>query len=127
LWRETGGTHARALVAGAVKAFQYVPGGDTTYVLTTADGLWRQAGTQKPEQVDHDVVAFQAVDMNLAYVLGHDGRLWQELGNREQAVLVDSNVMVDPDQRAFQALDAQHVFLIDNDRKLWAETMPPGR
>jgi hypothetical protein len=127
LWRETGGMNTRALVAGAVKAFEYVPDGNTAYVLTTVDGLWRKAGSQKPEQVDRDVAAFHAVDMNLVYVLGQDGRLWKVLGNRDQAVLVDSDAKVSLGQAAFQILDAQHVFIIDEDHKLWAESMPPGR
>jgi hypothetical protein len=125
LWRETGDMHTRSLVAGAIKAFRYVPDGNTTYVLTTSHILWRQAGSQKPEQVDRDVADFRAVDMNLVYVLGRDDRLWKELGNRDQAVLVDSDVMAGA--TSFQVLDAQHVLLIDQDRKLWSETMPPGR
>jgi hypothetical protein len=125
LWRET--ANSRAPVAGAIRAFQYIPDGDTVYVLTTADDLWRQAGKQKAEQVDHDVAAFRAADMNLVFVLGKDGRLWQELGNREQAVLVDRDVLIGSGQPTFEVLDAHHLYVIDVDRKLWAETMPPGR
>jgi hypothetical protein len=121
LWRETGDMHTRSLVAGSIKAFQYVPDGDTTYVLTTAGILWRQAGAQKPEQVDHDVAAFHAADMNLVFTLGQDGRLWKVLGTRDQAVLIDRDVA------SFQALDGQHVFVLGADKKLWSETMPPGR
>ena len=127
LWRETGDMNRRSLVAAAAFAFQYVADGDATYVLTIAGVLWRQVGTGNPEQVDRDIAAFHAIDMHLAFVLGKDGRLWQELGNRDQAVLVDSNVLVGLGQLAFQALDAQHVFVLGNDHKLWAETMPPGR
>jgi azurin len=97
------------------------------YVLTTADGLWRQAAKQKAEQVDHDVAAFRAADMNLVFVLGKDGRLWQELGNRDQAVLIDHNVLIGTGQPTFEVLDAHRVFVVGDDRKLWAETMPPGR
>ena len=119
--------NSRAPVAGAIRAFQYVPNGDTMYVLTTADGLWRQAAKQKAEQVDHDVAAFRAADMNLVFVLGKDGRLWQELGNRDQAVLIDHNVLIGTGQPTFEVLDAHRVFVVGDDRKLWAETMPPGR
>jgi hypothetical protein len=125
LWRES--DNSRAPVAGAIRAFQYVPNGDTMYVLTTANGLWRQTGKQKAEQVDHDVAAFRAADMNLVFVLGKDGRLWQELGNRDQAVLVDSDVLIGTGQPTFDVLDAHHLFVVGDDRKLWAETMPPGR
>ncbi len=125
LWRDS--DNSRATVAGAIRAFQYIPNGDTMYVLTTADGLWRQTAKQKAEQVDHDVAAFRAADMNLVFVLGKDGRLWQELGNRDQAVLVDRNVLIGTGQPTFEVLDAHRVFVVGDDRKLWAETMPPGR
>lgn len=125
LWRESG--NSRALVAGGIRAFQYIPDGDTMYVLTTADGLWRQTGKQKAEQVDHDVAAFRAADMALVFVLGKDGRLWQELGNRDQALLVDRDVLIETGPATFEVLDAHHLIVVGNDRKLWAETMPPGR
>ena len=125
LWRCS--DNSRTSVAGAIRAFQYVPNGDTMYVLTTADGLWRQTGKQKAEQVDHDVAAFRAADMNLVFVLGKDRRLWQELGNRDQAVLVDRDVLIGTDQPTFEVLDAHRLFVVGDDRKLWAETMPPGR
>ncbi len=127
LWRDVGTMQSRTLVASQIIAFQHIPDGDTTYVQTTDATLWRKGGNDKPDEVDKSVAAFQAVDMHLAYVLGKDGRLWQELGNRDQAVLVDSNVLVDLGQYAFQALDAQHVFVLGYGHKLWAETMPPGR
>jgi outer membrane protein assembly factor BamB len=127
LWRETGDMNSRAPIAGSIRAFQYIANGDTVYVLTTADGLWRQTGKEKAEQVDRDVAAFRAADMNLTFVLGKDGRLWQELGNRSQAVLVDRDVMIGSGQPTFEVLDAQHLFVVGHDRKLWAETMPPGR
>ena len=127
LWREAGDMNSRGPVASSIRAFQYIPDGDTAYVLTTANVLWRQTGKQKPEQVDHDVAAFHAADMNLVFVLGKDGRLWQELGNRGQAVLVDRDVTIGSGQPTFEVLDAQHLFVVGNDRKLWAETMPRDR
>jgi hypothetical protein len=96
-------------------------------VLTADKVLWRQVGGENPEQVDRAVDALEAVDMHLTYVLGNDGRLWQELGNRDQAVLVDSGLMVGAGRQSFQAIDAQHVLALGSDQKLWAETMPPGR
>jgi len=125
LWRDS--DNSRASIASAIRAFQYVPAGDAMYVLTTADILWRQTAKQKAEQVDHDVAAFRAADMNLVFALGRDGRLWQELGNRDRAVLVDRDVLVGTGQPTFQVLDSQHLFVVGGDRKLWAETMPPGR
>ena len=97
------------------------------YVLTTDGRLWRQTAKQKAEQVDYDVAAFRAADMNLVFVLGRDGRLWQELGIRDQAVLVDRDVLIGSGQPTFEVLDAHHLFVVDADRKLWAETMPAGR
>jgi hypothetical protein len=127
LWRETGDMRNRVLVASNIAAFQYVADGDTTYVETLDGGLWRQEGKGKPEAVDNAIAAFQAVDMHLVYVLGKDGRLWQELGGRDQAVLVDHNLLVAAGIPTFQALDVHHVYVLGDDRKLWAETMPPGR
>jgi len=127
LWRETGDMRTRTLVAANIAFLQYIPDGDTMYVQTLDAGLWRQQGKDKPEAVDTSVAAFQAVDMHLAFVLGNDGRLWQELGNREHAVLVDHNLLVAQGRSSFHALDQHHVDVLGDDRKLWAETMPPGR
>jgi PQQ-like domain len=127
LWRETDDTHSRALVASSIHAFQYIPDGDTTFVITASGDLWRQSGKNKAEHVDKDVAAFRAADMNLVYVLARDGRLWQELGDRSQAVLVDRNVWINGDTPTFDVIDARHLYVVDGDRKLWAETMPPGR
>jgi hypothetical protein len=126
LWRENGDARDRGEVASKVAAFQYVPDGAATYVLVQDGTLWRQEAG-KAEQVDHDVAAFQAVDMHLAFVLGRDGRLWRELGDRGQAVLVDSGLLTTNGRAAFQATDAQHVYVLSNDRTLWAETMPAER
>jgi len=132
LWRETGDFHNRVQVAQPVAAFEYVADGDTAYVLTPTHILWRQTGKDAPGQVDHDVAAFHAVDMNLAYVLATDGRLWQELGDRSQAVLVDGDLAVKLGAGAFQFastgdVEKQSVYLLDRKHELWAETMPSAR
>ncbi len=132
LWRETGDSQHRVKVAGPVTAFAYVADGDTAYVLTPAHVLWRQRGAGAPEQVDHDVAAFRTVDMNLVYVLATDGRLWQELGDRSQAVLVDGDLAVKSGADAFQFasagdLDRQAIYVLDRKHELWAETMPSAR
>jgi hypothetical protein len=127
LWRETGTAQSRTFVAKDIAAYQYIAGGDTTYVLAADGTLWRKGPKGEPEQVDRSVAAFRAADMHLAYVLGRDGRLWQELGGRDQAVLVDRDVLVTLGNAAFQIRDPSHIYLIGNDYKLWSETMPPGR
>ncbi len=132
LWRETGDFHSRVKVAQPVSAFEYVADGDTAYVLTPSHVLWRQKGAGTPGQVDHHVAAFHAVDMNLAYVLATDGRLWQELGDRAQAVLVDGDLAVKSGPDAFQFassadIDGQAVYMLDREHELWAETMPSAR
>jgi hypothetical protein len=132
LWRESGDFHTRVKVAQPVAAFEYVADGDTAYVLTPTHILWRQKGTETPTQVDHDVAAFHAVDMNLAYILATDGRLWQELGDRSQAVLVEGDLAVKLGPAAFQFASAgdvegQAVFMLDRKHELWAETMPSAR
>jgi hypothetical protein len=132
LWRETGDFHHRVKVAQPVAAFEYVADGDTAYVSTANHILWRQKGTETSQQVDHDVAAFHAVDMNLAYVLASDGRLWQELGDRSRAVLVDGDLAVKLGGDAFQFASAgdvegQAVYLLDRKHELWAETMPSAR
>ena len=132
LWRETGDFHNRAKVGQPIAAFEYVADGDTTYVLTPSHFLWRQNGTSPPRQVDHDVAAFHAVDMNLAYVLATDARLWQELGDRSQAVLVDGDLAVKLGADAFQFastgdVDGQVVYMLDRPHRLWVETMPSAR
>ena len=76
--------------------------------------------------MDHDVQAFQAMDGHLVYVLGRDGRLWRDAGNRDQAELVDGELQVSAGRAAFQAIDAQRVYVLSNALRLWAETMPPG-
>jgi len=129
LWRETGNFHNRTKVAQPVSAFEYVAAGDTTYVLAPNHVLWRQKGKDGPEQVDHDVAAFRTVDMNVAYVLATDGRLWQEQGDRSQALLVDGDLALKLGASAFQFAGsndagAQAIYVLDRKHELWAETMP---
>jgi hypothetical protein len=127
LWREAGTMQSRSLIASKITAFQYIPGGDTAYVQTSDGTLWRKSGNDAPQQVDNAVAAFQAVDLHLAYVLGNDGRLWREPGGRNQAVLVDRDVLVTSGKGAIQVIDSGHVLLLDNQHTLWAESMPDGR
>jgi hypothetical protein len=132
LWRETGDMHNRVKIGQPVAAFEYVADGDTTYVLTPSHFLWRQHGTETSRQVDHDVAAFHTVDMNLVYVLATDARLWQELGDRSQAVLVDGDLAVKSGPAAFQFaskgdVEGQAVYALDRKHGLWAETMPSAR
>jgi hypothetical protein len=127
LWREAGNAQSRTFVASQVVAFQYLPGGnDTTYVQTADGVLWRKKGSDQPERVDQAVAAFQAVDAEIVYVLGNDGRLWREAGGHDQAVLVDRNVLLGIGRAAFEA-DPTHVYLLGHDHKLWVEKMPAGR
>jgi hypothetical protein len=132
LWRETGDFHNRVKVGQPIAAFEYVADGDTMYVLTSNHMLWRQNGTDASGQVDHDVAAFHAVDMNVVYVLAADGRLWQELGDRSQSVLVDGDLAVKLGAGAFQFastgdVEGQAVYVLDREHELWAETMPSAR
>jgi hypothetical protein len=132
LWRETGDMHNRVKIGQPVTAFEYVADGDTTYVLTPSRFLWRQNGKETSRQVDHDVAAFHAVDANLVYVLATDARLWQELGDRSQAALVDGDLAVKLGPIAFQFaskgdVEGQAVYLLDRKHGLWAETMPAAR
>lgn len=91
----------------------------------SADGtLWRKAASAKPEQVDQAVAAFQALDAQMVFVLGKNGRLWREIGGRAQAMLIDRDVLVSAGKAAFQAPDPGHVFVLGSDHKLWAESMP---
>src|SRR6202041_991660 len=92
LWRETGTKEHRELIASGVASFHEIAG--TTYVLTATDHvLWRKPGNDKPEQVDAQVGWFQPIDMHLVYILGQDGRLWRELGDKTHRELVDTDVM----------------------------------
>jgi hypothetical protein len=132
LWRETGDMHNRVKIGQPVAAFEYVADGDTTYVLTPTHFLWRQTGTGTPSQVDHDVAAFHAVDSSLVYVMGSDARLWQELGDRAQAALVDGDLALKLGPAAFQFagkgdVEGQAIYALDRKHELWAETMPRAR
>jgi hypothetical protein len=127
LWREAGTMQSRSLIASKIIAFQYIPDGDTVYVQTSDGTLWRKSGNDAPQQLDNAVAVFHAVDMHLAYVLGSDGRLWRERGGRNQAVLVDRDVLVTSGKGAIQVTDLSHVYLLDNQHRLWAESMPDGQ
>jgi len=101
-------------------------------VLTPSHFLWRQNATENSQQVDHDVAAFHAVDTNLVYVLATDARLWQELGDRSTAQLVDGDLAVKLGPVAFQFaskgdVEGQAVYVLDRKHGLWAETMPAAR
>ncbi len=129
LWRETGDFHARVKVGQPISAFEYVADRDTAYVTTPNHILWRQKAGGASEQVDHDVAAFHAVDSSLAYVLANDGRLWQEVGDRSHATLVDGDLALKLGPDAFQWVgagksDVQAVYVLDRKRELWSETMP---
>ena len=125
LWRETGSAASRTTVAKDIVAFQYFPAGDTVYVQAADGVLWRKSGNGKPEQVDQGVAAFQAMDPQMVFVLGKDGRLWREIGGRAQeAALVDRDVLVTAGKAAFHADDPAHVMVLGSDHKLWAESMP---
>ncbi len=124
LWRETGNAASRTMVAKDIIAFQYFPDSDTIYVQTADAVLWRKTGNGKPEQVDQGVAAFQAMDPQMAFVLGKDGRLWREIGSKSQAMLVDRDVLVAAGKAAFHAEDPAHIFVLGRDHKLWAELMP---
>ena len=125
LWRETGNAASRTIVAKDIVAFQYFPAGDTVYVQAADGVLWRKSGNGKPEQVDQGVAAFQAMDPQMVFVLGKDGRLWREIGGRAQeAALVDRDVLVTAGKAAFHADDPAHVMVLGSDHKLWAESMP---
>ena len=132
LWRETRDMHDRVKIGRPVAAFEYLADGDTTYVLTPGHVLWRESGTETSRQVDHDVAAFHGVDANLVYVLAADARLWQEPGDRSQAVLVDGDLAVKVGAAAFQFagkgnVEGQQTYVLDRGRGLWAETMPAAR
>jgi hypothetical protein len=123
LWRETGDARNDTQVAQQVTAFQYVPGSDTLYVVAGDATLWRKERKGDPQRIDQAVAAFQAIDARLAYVLGQDGRLWRQIGNRDHALLVDRALMKSGGA-AFEAIDAQRVVVLAADYKLWNETMP---
>ena len=132
LWRETGDFHNRVKVGQPISAFNYVAAGDATYVLTPNHILWRKIGDGAPEQVDHDVAAFHAVDAGLVYVLAIDGRLWREPGGRAQAALVDGDLALKSGADAFQLggrgdSKDEAVYVLDRKHGLWAETMPSAR
>jgi hypothetical protein len=86
--------------------------------------LWREFGTwnnarQPRDHVDGNVQAFQALNADIACVLGADGKLWREFGARDNAQQPRRNV--DGHVRAFQALDASIVYVLGYDGKLWRE------
>jgi hypothetical protein len=93
-------------------------------VLTGDGTLWRKSGNANADQVDQAVAAFQAMDAQLVFVLGKNGRLWREIGGRAQAALVDHDVLLSIGKAAFQAPDPGHVFVLGSDHRLWAESMP---
>ena len=132
LWRESGDMHNRVKIGQPVAGFEYVADAETIYVLTPSHFLWRQTETETSRQVDHDVAAFHAVDAKLVYVLATDARLWQELGDRSQALLVDGDLAVKLGSAAFQFagrgdVEGQAVYMLDRKHGLWAETMPSAR
>jgi hypothetical protein len=56
----------------------------TIYVLGADGNLWLETGgpfgtiPPRRQQVDGNVAAFQALDLNTIYVLGKNGNLWLE-------------------------------------------------
>jgi hypothetical protein len=98
LWREDyangPGTLNRTWVADNVIDFQPWDG-QTVYVLTLGNWLWRVNGNTNNGQVlvDLNVADFQALDANWVYVRGTDNSLWLEDGNSSNQSLVDHGIL----------------------------------
>lgn len=122
LWRENGSSADRTWISSNVAEFRIE--GETAYVLTTADELWRRTGDDKPVKISSDVRAFQPAGARWIYVLIKAGGLWVGEGPSKPRAFVDSDLLVEAGAMSFQALDAEHVYVLGADRKLWAETMP---
>ncbi len=71
------------------------------------------------EQVDGNVMAFQALDPNTVYVLGTDGNLWLEHG--PFGAVPPSRQHVDANVKAFQAADSNDAWVLDTNGNLWVE------
>jgi NHL repeat len=141
----------RKQVDANVKTFQPIDGYNI-YVLGTDGNLWLESwplpppGTpsydawgnvqetmQNRKQVDGNVAAFQAVDVNTVFVLGQDGNLWLETspwGNVGHTV--ETRQHVDTNIEAFYVWVDEHnmegnwmVFVKDTDHALWYDISPP--
>jgi hypothetical protein len=114
------------------------------FVLGLDGNLWREHPPfgqvpPKREQVDGNVVAFQALSDTDVFVLGSDGNLWHEHAPFGQAPPkrepVDGNVALPlpvadgeiPVLRSFQALSDTEVLVLHSDGNLWLEHGPFGQ
>ena len=118
--------------------FQALPGAQDIFVLGADRKLWLEKapfGTVPPErqQIDANVLTFQALDGQTVLALGTDGTLWLEMAPFGK--VPPARQQVDTKVLAFQALDAQNIVMLGADRNLWLEqgpfgtlgTVPPAR
>jgi hypothetical protein len=119
LWLEPNSISGRTLVASGVVRFQALGIG---YVLRTdsSENLWYQIGSYAPSKVDGNVASFKAISDSAIYVLGTDGKLWNENGSMSNRFMVDQNVA-----QYFPA-DATHVYVEGTDSVLWNENGTAG-
>jgi len=122
LWRENGTSADRRWISANVADFRVE--GETAFVLTTGDELWRKTGEAKPEKVSGNVRAFQPAGPRRVYVLIKAGGLWVGEGPGKPRAFVDSDLLQEAGAIPFQVIDPEHVFVLGADRKLWAEKMP---
>ncbi|MGA7340820.1 MAG: hypothetical protein WBE72_02160 [Terracidiphilus sp.] len=145
----------RRQVDANVNAFQPIDGYNI-YVLGNDGNLWLESWPSPPpnaqgydawgnvqetmqnrKQVDGNVAAFQAIDVNRVFVLGQDGNLWLETspwGNVGQTVVTRQHI--DTNIEAFYVwvdwynLEGNWmVFVKDTDHALWydmSSTTPPS-
>jgi hypothetical protein len=87
------------------------PGNETSGVASVESPL-----TSGITWVDGTVAAFKPVGGNEVYVLGTDGKLWDEQGDKNTRTLVDVNVL------AFQPIPSSRVvWVLDRNHALWRD------
>ena len=136
LWLETAPfgkvPPARQHVDSNVRAFGAVGVYAFVWVLGTDGNLWlvlSPFGTVPPpnrQQIDANVLGFQALDLNDVIVQRKDFSLWLEQGPfgkmpPPKAQQIDGNVM------EFVATDTGNVLVLGSDGKLWWEQAPFGK
>ncbi|MGC1321714.1 MAG: hypothetical protein WA849_06005 [Candidatus Udaeobacter sp.] len=133
----------RRQVDAKVKTFQPIDGYNV-FVLGTDNNLWLESWPipsggvfsawgnvnetiKNRKQVDGDVAAFQAIDVNTVFILGSDGNLWLETSPwGDIAQMIETRRHVDAHVGAFNVWTDEHhtigdwvVLVKDTDHVLW--------
>jgi hypothetical protein len=113
------GASTGTFVDGGIAQFSVTHFG-FVYEMTQNGTLYFRSGATRA-YVDANVRAFQGMDASTVYVLGTDGKLWNETAPFGGPTGYAHRFEVDANVTSFKAVDDSNVYVLGSDGKLWNE------